>query len=78
METTFEQETSRFIDILLNMRELSTLIDIKNYITIKKDELDYKGIDEYSFCKYEGKLDVLLELENLLLNKIITVKEKTI
>lgn len=74
METTFEQEKSKAIDILLNTRELSTLLDIKNYVTRRKDELDYKGVSEYDYCKQEGRFDTLTEIENLINEKIKNLK----
>lgn len=74
METTFEQEKSKAIDILLNTRELSTLADIKNYVTRQKDELDYKNVSEYQYCSLSSRFDTLTEIENLINEKIKNLK----
>ena len=70
MEQTFQELKEKVIDKLLNARELSVLLDIKNFVSYKKDELDYKNKDEYQFCSDSGKLEICEEIEKLINEKI--------
>lgn len=76
METTYEQQRDKMVDNLLKLREMSTLVDIRAYVTSKKDELDYKGISEYDYCKLEGRFETLKEIEDLINEKIKNLKNE--
>lgn len=62
------------LDILCNMRELSTLMDIRNYVTGEKIKLDYTGVNEYEYCAIKSRFETLTEIEDLLNNKILKLK----
>lgn len=66
------------IDLLCNVRELATLVDIRNYITTEKDKISYNGVTEYDYCKIEGRLATLTELESLINEKIKLLTNKSL
>ena len=70
MKTTFEQQKQNSIDILLNARELSTLLDISNFVKYQKGLLEYKSLDEFQYCESNGKLTAYEEIEKLINEKI--------
>lgn len=82
-ETTFKQQKQSSLDILLNTRELNTLMDIKLYINNKKSFLEYKEIesdskepiDEITYLENTAKLDVYTELEFFIDSKIEQLKQ---
>lgn len=64
------------LDILCNIRELSTLVDIRNCITEKKSKLNYGGANEYDYFAIKSRFETLEELENLINDKIKEIKNK--
>lgn len=62
------------IDLLCSVRELSTLVDIRNYVTGEKSKLNYNGTTEYEYCAIKSRFETLKEIEDLLNNKILKLK----
>lgn len=72
METTFEQEKQKPIDLLLKTRELSTLLDIKSYINDNTTCIDCNN--EYTYLESRAYNKALEDLEELINNKIAKLK----
>lgn len=68
--TGFEKK----LDLLCNIRELSTLMDIRNYVTREKTKLNYNGVNEYDYCAIKSRFETLTEIEDLLNSKIQIIK----
>lgn len=64
------------LDLLCNIRELSTIMDIKNHITREKDKIDYKNIDEFQYCALKSRFETLEELESILNEKVKTLSKQ--
>lgn len=74
METTFENQKEKSIDILLKTRELNTLLSINKHIDQQTSYLEYKGLNEFQYCENNAKLNTYLELKEFINEKIKMLK----
>lgn len=74
--TTFQQEKDKSIDLLLKVRETSTLMEISNLCKEKQIEMDYKGASEFDYCELKGRADAFQEIIEYCNNKIKTIKNQ--
>jgi hypothetical protein len=65
------------LDLLCNIRQLSTLVDIRIYVNAEKQKLDYRGTTEYEYCAINSRFETLQEIEDLLNNKIEVLSKQT-
>ena len=68
------EKFGKSLDLLCNIREMSTLVDIRNYVTGEKSKLNYNGTTEYEYCAIKSRFETLKEIEDLLNNKILKLK----
>jgi len=64
------EQFGKSLDLLCNIREMSTLVDIRNYVTREKMKLNYNGVNEYDYCAIKSRSETLQEIEDLLNEKI--------
>jgi len=73
----FAKAKDQSIDLLCKMREMSTLVDILNNLSNQLDSLNAIGVDEYEYCKIEGKKEAITEMHELINNKIKNLRNGT-
>jgi len=68
------EQFGKSLDLLCNIREMSTLVNIRNHVTGEKSKLNYNGTTEYEYCAIKSRFETLTEIEDLLNNKILKLK----
>lgn len=63
------------LDLLCDIKELNTIVKIRNYINNKRDKIEIKG-NEYNYCEQNAKLIVYNDLLEFLNNEIKTLRDK--
>lgn len=64
------EQFGKSLDLLCNIREMSTLVNIRNHVTGEKSKLNYNGTTEYEYCAIKSRFETLQEIEDLLNEKI--------
>ena len=72
----FSESLEKSWELLCKMRQVATLVDVRNFVATKRGEMEYSNISEYDYCKLQGKLEILNELESLINEKIIKINSK--
>jgi len=72
IETTFEQEKSKSIDLLCNIKCVNILMDIKK--ELNRDKLCIDCSSELTYLETNSYNKALEDVENFILNKIQELK----
>tara|TARA_R110000868_G_scaffold177798_3_gene416922 strand:+ start:3464 stop:3709 length:246 start_codon:yes stop_codon:yes gene_type:complete len=66
----YMETLDREYGVIANMRILSELLDIRNWIIKEVSKLEYKSLDEFEYCSVSSRLDTLKEMEEIINNRI--------